>query len=198
LLHKFTAVLIFVSLLCSPIKAQEVSTSNPTTSLNEVSPSITIPAGTKVYFKLDQVVTSKTAKPSDTFTLTVSSDVSSGSSIVIPVGTKASGEVIHAQKARGLGKAGELLVTIRSIDLNGQPIKMRAFQPFQGKNNSTTALAMSQVIGPFAGFIKGGEIEMPEGTLVQANVAVDTVIAPTTSTAPASIVTDDKTQNPTQ
>lgn len=139
---------------------------------------VTIPLKTPVRFTLDTEISSKTAMPGNLFQLKVSEDLVINGVVAIPGGTPATGEVIHAQKASGFGKPGELLVAIRYIDLPGQQIKMRSFQPLQGKSNSNAVMATSFVpyVGLFAGFIQGGQIVMPVNTLVQALVASETTI----------------------
>lgn len=146
---------------------------------------LVIPARTPVFFTLDTMVSSKTAKPGDFFQVKVAEDLKINDQVLVPAGTPATGEVIHAQKAGGGGKAGELLVTIRYIELNGQKIKMRSFLPIQGKSNSDTAITTSAVlaatipvISPLALFIRGGQIEIPANTYVQALVAADSIVAP--------------------
>ncbi len=161
-----------------------------------VVPDNFIPARTPVKFFLDTLVSTKTAVPGQQFQLTVAEDVLINNKILIVKGTPATGEVIHAQKAKGFGKAGELLVTIRYIDLNGQRIKMRSFQPYQGSSKATTALVVSQIpyVGLFAGFVQGGNIEMPPQTLVQALVATDTAISVTSN--PVPVISGNSATNP--
>lgn len=144
-----------------------------------VKSEFTLPARTPVKFFLDSLISTKTAVPGEQFKLTVAQDVLLDGLIVIGKGTSATGEIIHSQKAKGFGKPGELLVTIRHIDLDGQKIKMRSFQPYQGSSNAMAVVAVSQIpyVGLFAGFIQGGNIEMPAQTLVQALIASDTVIS---------------------
>lgn len=156
------------------------TTANTDSALPTGSSSILIPARTPVIFTLDSAVSSKTALPGTQFLLKVAQDLKINGQVLIPQGTPATGEVIHAQKASGFGKAGELLVTIRYIDLNGNRIKMRSFRPYQGSNKSGTVMAVSQIpyIGLFAGFIQGGEIIMPENTLVEAQLALETSLSP--------------------
>ncbi len=156
------------------------TTANTDSALPTGSSSILIPARTPVIFTLDSAVSSKTALPGTQFLLKVAQDLKINGQVLIPQGTPATGEVIHAQKASGFGKAGELLVTIRYIDLNGNRIKMRSFRPYQGSNKSGTVMVVSQIpyIGLFAGFIQGGEIIMPENTLVEAQLALETSLSP--------------------
>lgn len=148
-----------------------------------------LPARTAVKFKLNREVSSKAAVAGEQFQLLVAEDIFINGILLIPKGTPATGEVIHASKAGGLGKAGELLVTVRYIDLSGQKIKMRSFQPFQGKGQSDSIAALSTVpyVGLLAAFIQGGNIVMPAQTLVQALIATETAINPVKESVPTSI-----------
>jgi len=146
-----------------------------------------IPARTIVSLELLQPVSTRSAKAGDRFDLRVMQAVTISGQIAIPAGSPALGEVIHAQKGGVFGKAGELLLTIRHIDLNGQQIPMRLFKPAQGKDRGNAAMATTitaavtiPVAGMFAAFIKGGEIELPSGMTISAIVARDTALsAPT-------------------
>lgn len=172
----------------------EVATPAPIAATANIQ-GFTLPARTPVKFTLGRLVSSKTAVAGEQFQLHVAEDISINGVLLIPNGTLAIGEVIHASKAGGLGKAGELLVTIRYIDLSGQKIKMRSFQPLQGKGQShsiaaiSAATAMSTVpyVGLLAGFIQGGNIEIPAQTLVQALTAKEAVINPIIESTPIII-----------
>lgn len=148
------------------------------TATNVSPPMIVIPAKMPIQFTLDTAISSKTVQPGGLFQLKVADDLVINDVVVIPAGTPAFGEVIHAQKSGGFGKAGELLLAIRYIDLNGQQIKMRTFKPLQGKDDTRTAsnLALVPVVGLFVPFIRGGEIELPANTLIQALVSSDTTV----------------------
>ncbi|MGH8050338.1 MAG: hypothetical protein ACREPB_06755 [Arenimonas sp.] len=164
--------------LSAAVSPQPVVDALPNTLIESAPPTVKIPFKTPVRFTLDTEISSKTAMPGNQFQLKVSEDLVINGIVAIPGGTPATGEIIHAQKAGGFGKPGELLLAIRYIDLHGQQIKMRSFQPLQGKSNSNAVMATSFVpyVGLFAGFIQGGQIVMPENTLVQALVASETSI----------------------
>ncbi|MGH8109681.1 MAG: hypothetical protein ACREO1_13315 [Arenimonas sp.] len=151
-----------------------------------------IPLKTPIRFTLDTAISSKTAVIGSQFQLKVSEDLVINGVVVIPAGTPATGEIIHAQKSSVFGKAGELLLAIRYIDLHGQKIRMRSFQPYQGKDATNVAMGASFAIGMFAAFIHGGEIEMPANTLVQALVAAETSVdlqaSPVLDSNPSSTV----------
>lgn len=163
--------------LPQPLEQTALSTQSSSASSNAEMVSIAIiPSKTPVYFTLDTTISSRTSLSGEQFQLKVAEDVVINGKVVIPRGTPATGEVIHAQKSSVFGKAGELLLVIRYIDFHGIKIKMRSFQPHQGKDATKAALGSSFFIGPFAAFIRGGEIEVPADTMVQALVAAETRI----------------------
>ena len=143
-----------------------------------------IPARTTVVLELLQPISTRTAKPGDRFELRVLEALLIAGHVVIPAGSPALGEVIHAQKGGVFGKPGELLLTVRHVAVGGQKIPMRLFQPARGKDHTGVAMAATvtaavtvPVAGLFAAFITGGQIELPAGTPVNAMVARDTLLA---------------------
>lgn len=158
-----------------------------TTPTNAVVSTAVIPLKTPIRFMLDTAISSRTAVLGSQFQLKVVDDLFINGVVVIPAGTPATGEIIHAQKSSVFGKAGELLLAIRYIDLHGQKIKMRSFQPYQGKDITNAALGASLAVGMFAAFIRGGEVVTPEKTEVQALVAAETSVDLTANTAMGSI-----------
>lgn len=177
---------MFVPLTAAQTSAPEVVDA-PVTAQHSITPDVIaltassnqrlIAAKTSVLFTLDSSVGSKTSLPGDFFRLKVAEALKVNDQILIPAGTPATGEVIHAQKAGSFGKAGELIVTIRYIELNGQKIKMRSFKPLVGKDKTRAVFAATLAIGVFSGFIRGGEIEIPADTFVQALIAADSIVA---------------------
>lgn len=146
---------------------------------------LVLPARTEVAFELLQAVSTRTAKPGDRFELRVSQAVMVSGQVLIPAGSPALGEVIHAQKGGIFGKPGELLITVRHVEIAGQKIPMRLFQPRRARDKNGAVIAASIAIGIFAAFIQGNDIEVPAGTAMVALVARDTPIpAPTLSTPP--------------
>jgi hypothetical protein len=164
-------------ILAQPAEQTSLSAPMPSASSNtEMLPFVIIPAKTPVHFTLDTAISSKTSLPGEQFQLKVAEDVMINGAVAIPAGTPATGEIIHAQKSSVFGKAGELHLVIRYIDFHGVKIKMRLFQPYQGKDATKAAMGSVFFIGAFAAFIRGGEIQLPENTFVQALVANETAV----------------------
>lgn len=147
----------------------------------------TIPAMTPVEIEITQAVGSKDNHPEDHFTFRLAEPILVDGKTLVPAGTPGVGEVVHAAKARAMGKAGELILAARYLDLGGQHIPLRTFRygRSQGKDPSQTvgwASAAAGAVVPAAGFvaflIAGGDVHIPAGTRATAKVAADTHVPP--------------------
>lgn len=124
-------------------------------------------------------VSSRTSKTGDFFKLKVRADViASDGAILIPAGTPAVGQVVHAAKSGGGGKGGELILAARYVELAQGQVKLRSGFGAAGKARVGATLASSVVIGPFAMLIKGKDLELPAATPLSARLAQDTSFAP--------------------
>ena len=140
---------------------------------------VVLPANTNVELEMVDAVSSKTSKHGDMFKLRVALPVKSGDTVLIPAGTPAVGQVVHAEKSHGGGKAGELILAARYIDMPQGQIKLHSSFGAAGRNRTGAALATSIAVGVFGMFVKGKEIEIPAGGPLSARLAEDTTIAPT-------------------
>ena len=95
-----------------------------------VSGSGDVAAGTEIRATLDTPLSTKTSKPGDRFTATVSQPVSGANGIVIPAGARIEGEVAEAEQGKtlpALRGRGKLNLRFRDIVLpNGQTVPLVA------------------------------------------------------------------------
>lgn len=138
---------------------------------------VTLAKLTQVYIRVDVPLGSKTSTTGETFPITVTEPVMVDDQIVIPVGTKGEGEVIHAKKAGGSGSGGELIVTANYIDLGEQRIPLRSMElGVSGKDQMDLAMATGIFAGPVGFLVRGKNIDLPEGALAGAKLAQETQI----------------------
>jgi hypothetical protein len=133
-------------------------------------------AGQPVIVELAESVASKTHKRGDTFAIRLASPVVVGSTVLIPAGATGQGQVVDAASAGPLGRPAKLVLAARFIEVDGARMPLRAFHlGSAGADNSNTIMAASFVpyVGIFAGFIKGGEIVIPAGSMGQAKLGAD-------------------------
>lgn len=133
----------------------------------------TLPRGSVLRLELLDPVSSRSAKIGDRFYLRTVTEVTYQGDVRLPSGLRAYGEVIHADKRGLAGKPGELLVKLRSLEWQGQEIKLRNATNAAGKNRTTAALVTSQVFGLFGIFVTGGEAEIARGSVILAELVED-------------------------
>jgi hypothetical protein len=130
-----------------------------------------LPAHTEVALTLDGELTSQGRKVGDTFRLSVSRDVVSGSTVVIPKGTPATGVITYRTGKGTLGKSAKIEVEIRSIDLAGRTIAMSGKQRRAGKGNGAATVGMLLLLGPLAAGVTGTSARYKAGTAFTAYTA---------------------------
>lgn len=131
-----------------------------------------VPADTPVWLETVQPLSSAALKRGDAFALRVAEPVVVDGVVVVPAGAACHGEVIHADRSRGGGRAGELLLAARYIEVDGHRIGLRGFRiAATGDQKMGATMGVMLVGGPLAFFVRGTEIEIPSGTRAQARVA---------------------------
>ena len=114
-----------------PPADQPNPTSNSAVSQTSgVNASGEVPAGTEMRATLDTPLSTKTSKPGDRFTATVSQPVHGSNGAVIPAGARVEGEVAEAEQGKTLPSVrgrGKLNLRFRDIVLpNGQTVPLIA------------------------------------------------------------------------
>lgn len=138
-----------------------------------------VPADRIVELEIAAPLTSRTSRHGDAFPIRLAAPILADGAVLVPAGAAGIGEVIQGERGRMGGGPGELTLAVRYIDHGGQRIPLRRLRFFAtGRNNEGTATAvMLSPVGPLAFFITGGEIRVPAGTHVQAQVAADVRIS---------------------
>lgn len=145
---------------------------------------VRIPANTPVDFEIVDQQSSKTSKIDDMFAIRLVDPVTVNGTAVLSVGTMGRGQIVHAAKARALGKAGELILAARFLSCGDAHIALRGFHLGQsGKNKATELTVAIATIGFVAApllFVSGGESIIPAGTHASArlSMAVDVLTQP--------------------
>lgn len=136
----------------------------------------TLTAGTEVHLRLLETVASHTHKRGDRFKLEVAQPIAVDDSIVVPAGSPAIGEVVHAAKSGMSGKAGELILATRMLSIGEHEVKLRSFTAGNGENRLALATGLGVTLGLPALFVVGKNLVLPAGTDVYAKVTADTVL----------------------
>ncbi len=153
-----------------------------------------VPSGTLIEIAIDEPLDSKTSVIGQHFAIHLTTPLQlTDGSFVIAAGTKGVGEVIHAARAHMAGKAGELILVARYLEVDGVQVPLRGFRlGGQGKDNSGLVNAAVISVGIAGMLISGGEKRVPVGSIATAKIAVDTILPPLPASptpAPAAPVT---------
>jgi hypothetical protein len=177
-----------LGLLCAtwhPASAQVASaTSAPPIAVS--APCCDAVADTLVELETTEAISSRDRKPGDSFGLRLHAPLIVDGSVVIPAGTMGIGQIVHAERARGGGKPGELILAARYLQLDDRQVRLHGMKLFAvGGDHSKTALAVAMAVGVFGQFVHGGEVEIPAGTLANAKLVEG--FSTTTMAAPVAV-----------
>jgi len=146
-----------------------------------------VPARTPIEIELLDTMNSKANHNGDRFAFRLAAPLTIDGHVVIPAGTPGVGEVVHAERARFGGRAGELILAARYLDHGGSRIALRTlrFGPQHGRDSSATinslnlaAAATVPALAMLGYLIAGGEVNVPAGTRASAQIAAELTLAP--------------------
>jgi hypothetical protein len=119
-------------------------------------PAATVPAGTAIEIRVDQALSSRTAVRGDRFPISVVSPIIVDGTVIVPAGASGIGEVVHAAGKGFGGRAGELIVAARYVDVPGGRVLLRGFRINRaGANNAAEAIGATIMV-PLAGLVVTG------------------------------------------
>jgi hypothetical protein len=170
---------------CAAVCAQEA----PATAAS----TLVLPAETEIHLRLLEPVASNTHQHGDRFKLEVAEPVAVDGAVVIPAGAACVGEVVHAAKAGFGGKAGELILASRFVQVGEREVKLRSFSAGNGEQRVNLAMGLSFVVVGL--FVQGKNIVLPAGTDVFANIAADSELAAVSSVPTREIENNENPQH---
>lgn len=136
------------------------------------SKKVELSSGTKIRLELADEVSSKTAQEGDEVVYFAKDDIlSSSKEIVIKKGARAYGKVTAAKRARSFGRKGKLEFTVEEVEaIDGTKVPLRSTISRDGKGNVGTMVAVTALVSVFGVFIKGKNVTVKQGTVVDAYV----------------------------
>lgn len=139
--------------------------------------------GTLMQIEIAETINTQTAQRGQRFPLRLLEPLYAGSTLVLPAGTEGEGEIVHAERARMAGKAGELILAARFLRTPSGDLPLRGMKlGGAGKSHADAAFWV-----PLVGFvINGGQVEVPAGTRAQAKLAGVATLPPATPVSPPS------------
>ncbi len=122
-----------------------------------VADSAVLPTNTEVVIRLNSELTSKKARPGDTFVGSVAHDVMLGNMVVIPKGTLANGVVTYRTGKGAFGKSAKMNYEFRSLELNGQRLPVSGQFRQEGSGNTGATLGAVAAAGLVGGMFVTGK-----------------------------------------
>lgn len=126
-------------------------------------------------------VSTRTAKPGDRFVLRVDEPVVVNDVTVVPVGAKAWGEVLSAEKSGHIGKSGKLSARLLSLELGGRQIPISGENKTAGESGTTQVALGALGMGPLALLARGNNARLKAGEMFSAYFEADMLYDPRTS-----------------
>lgn len=194
------ALAVLAAVPCATAQQAAVGLEPPAPAIPPSSPGpapgfVRIPAGMLVEIAIAAPITSKTAKIDTEFAIALAAPIMIDGVPVVPAGAVGTGQIVHAAKARALGKPGELILAARRVGCGDTVVTLRSLRySAQGQDKTGTIAAATIAVGLVATplmFLSGGEVVIAPGTraIAKVKVAVDVPITPPASCRPATTTT---------
>ncbi len=139
---------------------------------------IMLPEGTRVKLVLLDELKSNKMDKGDVVHYALLEDLKGPNGVIlIPKGTSATGVITKAKGAGGLGRKGSLEFTADAITTATQgKVALRSSQAADGKSNGAAVVALSLLISPLALFMKGKNISIAPGEIIEAYISAPTTL----------------------
>ncbi|HKD83438.1 MAG TPA: hypothetical protein VKB58_01730 [Terriglobales bacterium] len=129
-------------------------------------PPLVVPAGTSLVIRMGNTIDTKTANAGDSFTGTLAQSVAVDGVVAIPSGAGVAGTVVESKSPGRFKGAGDLAITLTSINVHGVPTSIETStytQTVKGKGKRTAVMAGG---GTGAGALIGGLAGGGKGALI--------------------------------
>lgn len=129
-------------------------------------PPLVVPAGTSVVIRMGNTIDTKTANTGDSFTGTLAQPIAVDGVVAIPSGAGVAGTVVESKSPGRFKGAGDLAITLTSINVRGVPTTIETntyVQSVKGKGKRTAVMAGG---GTGAGALIGGLAGGGKGALI--------------------------------
>jgi hypothetical protein len=139
---------------------------------------VVLNAGTNIALETVSMIQSDLVSVGQTIDFRVKYDVKVDGKTVVAAGSIAKGQVMRAQKAKGIGKEGFLEIQIKSVTAaDGQEVFLTGGNVYQeGEDKETLAILLGVFVCILFLAIKGKNAQVPPGYQVTSSVATTMTI----------------------
>ena len=137
-------------------------------------PGFKVPDGTALRLSLTENLSSAADTVDRQIHFEVAEDVKVGELVVFPKGATAVGHIVEAQSRRRMGRSGRLNFSLDHVkSMDGTNVRLRASSARQGDDKSGTVIIGTVLLSPLFLIMRGKDVEIPKGTVVNAYVDGD-------------------------
>ena len=149
--------------------------------------------GTRINVELAEELSSNRSKVGQVVLFRVRENVIIDNKLVVRANARATGQVIAAKGAGGLGRRGKLDFTLEKVEaVDGTMIPLRSTQTSSGKSGKGAMIAVTLLLSPLGLFMKGKNVKHPVGTPFQAFTDQVVSVDPDKSKAQTNAKTETK------
>ena len=134
---------------------------------------LTLPKGTMVRLMVLKEVNSRDHQAGHRFALRVDEDVKAGATTVIPIGSKAWGEVTDARGTGGAGKSGKLNARLLYVEAGGRQIPVDGERQASGSGGTGQVVGGVIAFGVFGLLMKGNNATLKAGEILNGYTSED-------------------------
>lgn len=156
---------------------------------DEAPAAVRVPAGTELVFEMLDSVDSKSNQRGDRFRLRLAEPLVLDGQPLVDAGAPAVGEVVHADRARAGGQAGELILAVRELQAGERTVALRGFRTDVGRDRTRSAVGVAVAAGVAGFLVRGGQAVMPAGARVAARTRDEVFLTPRPEAAAPSLPT---------
>lgn len=139
--------------------------------------SVIIPAGTPVLVAFEESVRPVSAQLNQQILLHVTSVVRINGEVVIAEGATAIGQVMNMQKKGFIGRPAVMAIAVRSVEaVDGTTVVVTGGKYIEGEDHMTMSLAITIVCCLLGVLIRGGDAEIPAGSVMKVTVDAATTV----------------------
>lgn len=164
-----------------------------------------LPANTELWVSPNAEVNSKRIKQGEKFDLSVTRDVLLGDYIVIPRGTRATGQLSYRTGKGAFGKSAKMEFEVVELDLNGRMVPLRGHYRVEGQGNTGATVGAAVAVGVFSVFVTGRSAIVAQGTEfrayttnalpIQLAASAPVLMAPVVDNKPEAFIMPDPKRN---
>jgi hypothetical protein len=175
----FAGAIVVSAPAVAQVKAPESAQVSAAAAVAAPTPAATpvkVPEGTEFSVRLEDALSSSSATEGDRFTISLEDDVKLADGTVLRAGYRGVGEVVEARDNGMLGKSGKLNVRLLYLKVGDDRIKLRANKGTKGDVRVGATVATVILFWPAAPFIKGKDVSLKKGTLMNAYAEQDVTL----------------------